>query len=66
MALEVVERVTERFFRGDAARPRGGLGLTGIAQNVCSSKEALYKLIVKKEKNRRYPFFYLLLPTTIG
>jgi len=54
MALEVVERVTERFF--DAARPRGGLGLALPAQNVCSSR-ALYKLIVSKKKNRRYPFF---------
>ncbi len=31
-----VERVTERFYRGDTARPRGGMGLgLAIAQHVC-------------------------------
>jgi signal transduction histidine kinase len=36
MVRDVVERVTERFYRGDGIRPRGGLGLgLAIAQNVC-------------------------------
>ncbi len=33
---DVVEQVTKRFYRGDGARPRGGLGLgLAIAQHVC-------------------------------
>lgn len=36
MKPEVVERVTERFYRGNGARPRGGLGLgLAIAKHVC-------------------------------
>jgi signal transduction histidine kinase len=36
MAPDVVERVTERFYRGDGTRSRGGLGLgLAIAQHVC-------------------------------
>lgn len=36
MKPEVVELVTKRFYRGDGARPRGGLGLgLAIAQHVC-------------------------------
>lgn len=33
---EAVARITERFYRGDGARPRGGLGLgLAIAQHLC-------------------------------
>jgi len=32
----VLQRLTERFYRGDSARPRGGMGLgLAIAQQVC-------------------------------
>lgn len=36
MAKDVLQRVTERFYRGDSARPKGGLGLgLAIAHHVC-------------------------------
>ena len=32
----VLQRLTERFYRGDSARPRGGMGLgLAIAQHIC-------------------------------
>lgn len=36
MSTDILQRVTERFYRGDNSRPRGGLGLgLAIAQHIC-------------------------------
>jgi len=65
MALEVVERVTERFFRGDAARPRGELGLgLAIAQN--GSKGSLQINSQQKKRTVVTLFSTCCYLTTIG
>lgn len=45
MEPETVERLTERFYRGDGARPRGGLGLgLAIAQHVCQLQGGMLEI----------------------
>jgi signal transduction histidine kinase len=58
---EVLQRITERFYRGNEARPRGGLGLgLAIAQEVCQLQGG--KLEIESQLTKG-TIVRLLLPT---
>ncbi|KAM3090482.1 ATP-binding protein [Phormidesmis sp. 146-35] len=51
MAADAISRATERFYRGDNSRPRGGMGLgLAIAQQVCHLQHG--SLQIKSEINQ--------------
>jgi len=51
MSADVVKQATDRFYRGDDFRPRGGMGLgLAIAQQVCQLQNG--SLHVKSEINQ--------------
>lgn len=63
MEPEMVNRATERFYRGDHSRPRGGMGLgLAIAQQLCQLQNG--SLYVKSKINQG-TVIILLLPIAI-
>lgn len=63
MKADMVKRATERFYRGDNSRPRGGMGLgLAIAQQVCQLQNG--SLQIKSEINQG-TVITLLLPISV-
>jgi signal transduction histidine kinase len=63
METDVVQRVTDRFYRGSNARPRGGMGLgLAIAHQVCQLQNG--SLQIQSEMNQG-TVITLLLPIAI-
>ncbi|MBW4671170.1 MAG: HAMP domain-containing histidine kinase [Cyanomargarita calcarea GSE-NOS-MK-12-04C] len=51
MTEDVLQRITERFYRGNNARPRGGLGLgLAIAYEVCEKQSGFLEVKSELEK----------------
>ena len=62
--LNVLQRLTERFYRGDNARPRGGMGLgLAIAQHVCQFQGGKMQIESQVGKGT---IVTLLLPVAAG
>ncbi|PSB32208.1 sensor histidine kinase [Stenomitos frigidus] len=60
----VLQRLTERFYRGDNARPRGGMGLgLAIAQHVCHLQGGMMHI---KSQVGQGTVVTLLLPVAAG
>lgn len=61
---EVIEQLTKRFYRGDGARPWGGLGLgLAIAQHVCQLQGGTLQISSQLEQGTVVTLF---LPTATG
>lgn len=61
MEAEILHKVTQRFYRGSSARPRGGLGLgLAIAHQVCQIQGGSLQI---DSKPNRGTVVRLLLPT---
>ena len=61
MKPEVIQKVTERFYRADKARPRGGLGLgLAIAREICQLQGGHLQIESQPEQGT---IVRLLLPT---
>lgn len=64
MTAEVLQQVTERFYRGDRARSRGGFGLgLAIVHQVCQLQGG--HLYIESELNRGI-IVTLLLPIAVA
>ncbi|WP_373543018.1 sensor histidine kinase [Chamaesiphon sp.] len=64
MASEMIARVTDRFYRGDNSRPRGGMGLgLAIAHQVCQLQHG--SLQIESEIDRG-TMITLFLPIATG
>lgn len=60
----VLQRLTERFYRGDNARPRGGMGLgLAIAQHICQFQGGKMQIESQVDKGT---IVTLLLPVAAG